>query len=53
MDNFFWHWSENVILGILGRSEAALYFTMKKKMPKKAPWGELPGKILGEEDAPW
>ena len=46
------HLFDNVILGILGREEAALYFTMKKKIPKKAPWGELPGKDLGEEDAP-
>ena len=42
----------NVILGILGRREAALYFMIKKKIPKNAPWGELPGKFLGDDVAP-
>ena len=39
-------------LGTLGRRAAALYLITKKKMPKNAPCGELPGKDLGEEDAP-
>ena len=39
----------NVILGIFGRNDAPLYFTMKKKIPKKAPWGEEPGRDLGED----
>ena len=42
----------NVILGIFGRKDAPLYLTMKKKIPKKAPWGEEPGRDLGEEASP-
>ena len=29
-----------------------MYLIMKKKIPRNAPWGELPGSDLGEEDAP-
>ena len=42
----------NVILGIFGRKDAPLYFIIKKKIPKKAPWGELPGRFLGDDVAP-
>ena len=37
---------------MLGSKDAPLYFTIKKKIPKKAPWGELPGKLLGDDVAP-
>jgi hypothetical protein len=49
--NFALHCS-NFSLGMLGLKEAPLYFTTKKKMPRKAPWGELHGRSLGEEVAP-
>ena len=29
-----------------------MYLIMKKKIPRNAPWGELPGSDLGEDDAP-
>ena len=46
------HGSFNNSLGMVGRREAALYFTTKKKIPKKAPWGELPGSNFEEDEAP-
>ena len=40
------------ILGMAGRKDAALNFTKKKKIPRKAPWGELPGRSHGEDTSP-
>ena len=37
-------------LDMLGRRESALYFMTKKKMPKKAHWGELPGSNFEEDE---
>ena len=37
---------------MLGRKDAPLYLMIKKNIPKKAPWGELPGKSLGDDVAP-
>ena len=39
-------------LGMLGLREAELYLMTIKKMPKNAPWGELPGRDFGEKKAP-
>ena len=49
---FTTHGLEKRIRGIFGRRAAPLYFTIKMKIPRKAPWGELPGKDLGLEFAP-
>ena len=34
-----------------GLRHAPLYFTIKIIPPNRAPWGELPGRLLGEEVA--
>ena len=39
-------------LGIPGLSRAPLNFTMKKKQPRKTPWGAEPGNERGEDTAP-
>ena len=41
-----------IMRGILGRKDAPLYLTMKKKIPRNAPCGVLPGNDLGLDCAP-
>ena len=42
------------ILGMLGLRHAELYFTMKIRPPRRAPWGVLPGNNLGVDvDLPY
>ena len=38
--------------GMFGRNRAPLNLIMKKKQPRKTPWGDEPGKDLTEEVAP-
>ena len=39
-------------LGMAGLSKAPLKMMMNSRIPKKAPWGEDPGKSFLDEDSP-
>ena len=40
-------------LGISGLRKAPLNLIIKKKQPRKTPWGAEPGNDLGDEVFPW
>ena len=39
-------------LGIVGLSKAPLNLIIKRKQPRKTPWGDDPGRGFGVEEAP-